>query len=96
MGYPNDLPDGIDRSQRIGHMSDRHEFCPRSQPLLKLIHQKLARLIKRNHLQLAPVLLTQQLPGHNVGMMFHSSDQDFISFFNKCSSVGGGHQVNAF
>ena len=51
----------------------------RVEEFLKLVEQKFARVVDRDHAQNGALLLAQDLPGHDVGVMFHGRDDDLVA-----------------
>src|SRR6202012_936582 len=65
----NNLVDRYYRSQRIGDLAGRNQFGPRSQQLLELVQQQVARVVDRRPLEDRSGLLRNQLPGNDIGVM---------------------------
>ena len=79
MGHGNDLFDRIDGSQGIGNLGDRHQFGARAQQRRKLLQDQFAGIIDRRDTKRGSGLFGQHLPGHNIRVMFHRREQDFIA-----------------
>ena len=71
MGNLNHFFDRIDRTQYIGHMHYADNLCSIVKKFLVFIHQKFTAIVHWNNLQIDTLPFSQQLPRHNVTMVFH-------------------------
>src|SRR5262249_15822206 len=91
-----DLFDWIYRSERIGHVSYRDKLCAIVQQSRELVHNEFPVIIHRSYLQPRTFLLTKELPGHDVRVMLHRGDQDFIARFDFGATVAACNEINGF
>src|SRR3546814_9509748 len=84
----------VDVSQRFGNMHHLVQLRARSEKGAILIHSVLAAVGNRYHAQLRAGLLAQHLPRHDIGMMFHTGDKDFVAFFQRRPPPAIGHQID--
>ena len=69
----------IDGAERIGDMRDGDDAGARTEQLLEFVEQQFAAIVDWSHAQLRALLLAQDLPGHDVGVVLHGGDEHFIS-----------------
>ena len=86
----------IDRSERVANMSHANEARVFGEEFFIVLHLNLAFLVERDNFDSTAFTLTQHLPRHDIGVVFHFADEDFVTFFQKCLAVGTGHEVEAF
>src|SRR5262245_3492291 len=91
-----DLTDGVDCSQSIGYMGDGDDPRPRSQQAFKLLELEFAAIIDGRNPQLCSLLRAQNLPGNDVGVVLHLSDQYFVSCTDVRTAVSLRNQVDGF
>src|SRR5690349_10867834 len=96
MGEAYDLLNWIYRTERIGYVSGRNKFCAFVQQSRELFDNELAVIIHRRDLQPCAFFFTQQLPGHDVRVMLHRGDQDFVASFYVGATVAAGNQIDRF
>src|SRR3546814_10444314 len=84
----------VDVSQRFGNMHHLVQLRARSEKGAILIHSVLAAVGNRYHAQLRAGLLAQHLPRHDIGMMFHTGDKDFVAFFQRRPPPAIGPQID--
>ena len=70
---------GVERAERVGHVSERHEPRPGAEQALVLLHDEVARVVHRRDPQLRSGLLADDLPGDDVGVVLHLADEDLVS-----------------
>ena len=79
MRQTNQLLDGIDRAQGVREVRHgRHARLRREQPL-ELVHEQLASIVHRRDAEHGALPLAEQLPGHDVRVVLHRGDEDFVS-----------------
>ncbi len=66
----------------------------RQQPLV-LLENEVTVVIDRDHLELRPPLLAQELPGDDVGVMFHGRYQDLVAGLEPGPDKARGDQIDA-
>ena len=74
-------------------MHHGYQASPVIQHALVLVHQQLALVREGNDPQADADFLTQNLPGHNVGVVLHAGDDDLISGLEELAAVAAGDQV---
>ena len=84
MRQGNDLLDGIDRAQRIRNVGDGNKFRLRAEQFYKFLEDQLTPIIDGNDAEGGAYLFRQQLPRHDVGMVFQFADDDFVARANVC------------
>src|SRR5215472_3201739 len=68
----------------------------RSQELLEFFKPQFAAVVDGSHAQGRAFFFAQNLPGHDVGVMLHGGDQNFIARADVLAAVGLGYQVDRF
>ena len=86
---------GIDRAEHIAHMCHTHQFCALCKEILIGFHIQASLIRNGNHLDDNALTVAQQLPRHNVGMMFHSADNDFVALTQECLTKTTGYEIDA-
>ena len=79
MGNGNHLLDRIDRSQHIRHMSESDKACTVAEQVLIGLHIHLTAIVDGHDTQGHSLALPDELPGHDIAVMFHHSDDNFIT-----------------
>ena len=74
----DDLFHRIDRAQNVRDVSDRNNFGARAQQLFESFEVKGALLVHRHPFDHSAFALAVEMPRHNVGMMLHDRENDFI------------------
>src|SRR5262249_8941598 len=77
-------------------MRNRRDPGLRTEELFKLVQDKLATIVDGGYAQLCAFFIAKYLPGHDVGVMLHGRDQDFVARANVLPSVTLRHQVDGF
>ncbi len=95
-GDLDELLDRHDGAQRIGNMRQREQARARADELLEFVEVDDALLVDRNDLQHRADLLAQQLPRHDVGVMFEGADQDLIAGLEAGAQEALRDQVHCF
>ena len=70
--------DRRDRAERIRHLRDRDELGPRAEQFLIFLEQDLAAVVDRSDAELRAFLGGELLPGHDVGVVLETADDDFV------------------
>ena len=84
----------IDRPQRVRNMCNRDHLGPRPQQLFEFLKHQLARVVDRRDPQLRALFFAQQLPRHDVRVVFHRRDQYLIAGSHVRAPVGLRYQVD--
>ena len=92
----DDPPNGLIGAQRVRNVRDRDELRPRPEQLREFVEQQLAAIVDRGDAQLRALFFAQHLPGHDVGVVLHGGDQDFVACADVLAAVGLRDQVDAF
>ena len=74
MGMFGDEFDRIDRSQRVGDMSHRHQFRAGTEQGREGVQDQLAGVVDRHDTKYGSGLLREDLPGHDVRVVFHRGE----------------------
>ncbi len=77
-------------------MCDRNKLGPLSQAFFEVIKMKRARVVHRSPDQFCALFLTNEMPGHYVGMMFHNGEDNLVTLFNVVHAPTIGNRINAF
>src|SRR5439155_25917693 len=75
-------------------MTDSYDFCARPQQFFKFVKQQLALIIDGSNLKLGAFFFAQNLPGHDIRVMLHGSDEHFVSSANLAAPVSWRDQVD--
>ena len=67
----------------------------RVQQLFVFIEQQFAALVDGRDAQDGLFFLAQNLPGHDVGVVLHGGDDDFVAGLDMSAAIGVGDQVDA-
>ena len=68
----------------------------RIQKLLELIEDQFAAPVDRSHAQPRALFFTEDLPRHDIRVMLHARDQNFIARTHLSAAVGLRDEVNRF
>ena len=90
----DDLVDRYHGAQRIGDLAGRNQFRTRTQQLLELVQQQVARVVDRRHLEDRSGLLRNQLPGNDIGVMLQVGDDDLVAGLQMLAAPRVRHQVD--
>ena len=77
-------------------MGDANHSRARIQELLEFIQQQLAPVVDGGDAQPCTFFFTQNLPGHDVRMVLHGGNENFITRVYMCAAVSLGYQVDPF
>ena len=89
--------DRIDGAEGVGQVHECHQLDPPTvqQPFI-LFQNQLAGIGERHDFQGRAAALAQQLPGHDIGVVLHAGDDDFVAGPDPLAAETAGHQVDAF
>jgi hypothetical protein len=65
-------------SERIGNLGDCNQLGARPEQSRKLVQPQLPLIGHRNDAQLDPEVIAQELPGHDIGVVFELRDDDLV------------------
>ena len=85
-----------DRAQRIGNMGDGDYFRALVEQFGVGIHVEFARVADGNHAQHCAGGITHHLPRHDVGMMLHFRNDNFIAGLEFAAAITKRNQVDCF
>ena len=85
--------DGKDRAQGIGEVRDRHDPGARRDQLLERHEVDLAGVGDRRDTERRSLLLAQELPGDDVGVVLETRDQNLVARADVVATVGLRDQV---
>ena len=77
------LTDGVDRTQHVGHVSDRHQAGAFIEELHIFIHADFALVGDGYHTQADALALLEQLPRHDVAMVLHGGHDDLVALVQE-------------
>ena len=86
---------GVDRAEHIAHMRHTDQTRTRREQLLIGLHIQFAGIVHGDDFNHDALTLSQELPGHDVAMVFHHREQDLVSFLQKRFAEARGHQIKA-
>ena len=95
MGDADHPAHGVDRAQHVAHV--RHADDARAvveEPFVFVQHQ-FATVVYRNYPQLDALACLQELPAHDVGVVLHLAEDDFVAFAHEGLAEAGSHEVDA-
>ena len=96
MSRTNHLFHGIYCTEHIAHVGDAHQTGALVKQLFVFVQTELAFVGNGNHAQTDAFASLNQLPAHNVGVMFHLAYDHFIAFLQNGIAKGRSHQINTF
>ena len=79
MGQPDRCPSPGDRAQRVGHVGDGDQPRLRTQQLLVFVHRSVPLSSIGTTFSLMPFSVSQHLPRHDIGVMFHLRNDDLVA-----------------
>ena len=94
MRHPDHLGDWVHGAEGVRHVHDRDDFRAVRQQRFVLVEPQLAGVGHRHHPQPRILLLAQQLPGHDVRVVFHRRDEHLVSGANVRASVAVRDEVD--
>ena len=74
-----EVGDGFDGAEHVAHMGDADEARAVGEQPLIFLQEELAVVVDGNHLDLYALAVLQELPGHDVGVVLHDRENDFIT-----------------
>ena len=95
VGNAYHLPHRIDRSEDVAHMGDTHYLGALREHAGIRFHVKLALIVHRYHPDSHSATGSLKLPRHDVGMVFHHGNDDFIALFHEFLAERGRHEIDA-
>ena len=95
MRSANQLRNGIDRSEHVGHPGDCNNLCATIQDLIQLRQIQLTIRGQRDQSQRCTTFFGKLLPRYKVGMMLHHGCQDFVTGLNVSSSPAEGNHIQS-
>ena len=90
-----DLGYRVNGAERVGNMHDGDQLGARAQQFFEFVQQQLAALVDGRYAQDGLLLLAQDLPGHDVGVVLHGGDHNLIAGLDVPAAVCVGDQVDA-
>ena len=93
MSNRHDLCGGIDGAQNVGHVAEGNEPGPGAEQGAIGVHIQLTLVRHRNELQNHALGLTQEMPRHDIGVMFHHRQNDLVAF-NQPLTERGRDQID--
>src|SRR5690606_12880851 len=96
MCQTHDLGDGINRTKRIGHVTYANEPRPFIQKFGVSLHIELAVVRNRDHANHGACLFRHQLPRHDIGMVLHTAEQNFVASLELAAAPARRHQIDGF
>ena len=90
-GQPDQLFDRGDAAQRIGQLRLRDDTRAGPQQARELFEPQLIHVVDSRDAQSRAAALAQQLPGHDVGVVLHLGDEDFIAGLQALPVAGRDH-----
>mmetsp|Transcript_24388 Transcript_24388/g.68537 ORF Transcript_24388/g.68537 Transcript_24388/m.68537 type:complete len:291 (+) Transcript_24388:246-1118(+) len=95
--HGNDFLDRVDACQHVGNMREGHQFRILVQQRFHLFDVQSARLfVQLGETEFGTGALRQDLPWHQVGMMLHFGEHDFVTSLDVCDAVRIRHQIQGF
>ena len=95
MGQSADFCHVRHRAKHIAHMRQGNHARLRTDSPRQVFHVQRTVRVQANPFQHGPVALPQEMPGHDIGVMFHHRQNDFIPWLDTpCQR--GGNKVDAF
>ena len=94
-GEPGDLLDRIHGSERVRNVDHRDDARPIAQQRRETFHVELASVGDRRRQHFRPGALRNHLPGHDVRVVLHPGQEDFVPFPERVAAERRGHQVQA-
>src|SRR5208282_6118231 len=82
-------------TKNIRGVADRHQFCLMIDSLFHLVLPENAVLRDFDEHNLGTGVLSKQLPGHYVAVMFHDRDYYFVAFAHIISSPRIGDKIDS-
>ena len=94
VGHRNHFGGGVDGAERIGDMNKGEQPGPLAQQLLHRMKIQFSGGRDRDDLKKSAGLLREYLPGDNVGVVLHGSNQDFVTRPDAAPTKALGDQID--
>ena len=94
MSDSNHLFDRVDRAQHVRNMSQGDKAGAVAEQVLKGLHIHLTTVADGHNSQGNALALPDELPRHDVAVMLHHRDDDFVASLQHLTE-GGCHQVDS-
>ena len=91
----NDFCNGIEGTQGIGNMGECQDFYLGVEQVLQCLQIQFSFVVKWDDLQLCFFGQTNLLPGNQIGMMLHCTDQNLISGLQAGQGKTLGYQIDS-
>ena len=95
VGRGDDVGHGIDGAQHVGHVGDGHEACAAVHQPAECVEVERAVVIDRCHAHLDAAPCGEHLPRHDVAVVLHGGDDDFVALAHECFAKRLGDEVDA-
>ena len=79
MGHLDHLADRVDRPQRVAHVGERHELRLQAQEHLEDLEAEDPVVGDRDELEIAVLLLDEELPRDEVRVVLHLGQDDRVA-----------------
>ena len=79
VGHLDHLPDGVDRAERVRDVGERHELRLEPQEDLEDVQPEEAVVGDRDELEVAVLLLDEELPRDEVRVVLHLGEHDHVA-----------------
>ncbi len=94
MRHLGHLAHRIDGAEHVRDVGKRDELRPQSQQDLEHLELQESVVGDRHEFEVAVLLLDEDLPGHQVGVVLHLGQQDAVAAANVPSSPRVGHEID--
>ena len=96
VGDADDVGDGVDGAEHVAHMCDGDETGAGREEAFQRFKIQASLVCDGTYAKADAASLPLELPGYDVGVVFHLGDDDFITCFHASLRKGGGDEVDAF
>ena len=96
MGEVDDALHWHDGAQHVGDMRDGDQLGAVTQKLFEGLHTEFALISDRCDFQHQSFFIAHHLPRHDVGMVFHLGDDNFVAGVERTPPMGCGNQIDRF
>ena len=94
VGNFDDLLDRNDGAERVRHLRDRDQFGARRQRLLEFLDGEIALVVDIDPFDDGAVTFPEEMPGHDVGMVLHDREHDFVAGLDVGLTPGRCHEID--
>src|SRR5579859_5290626 len=94
VGHCGDLFNGIHRAQGIAHVHDGDELHTLVEHVFELVQKDVPIVIDGNYMDARTDVLTDDLPGDDVGVVLHIAEKHDVSCLQIRAAPGVGHEVD--